>query len=565
MKKIIVNICNKIIDLLDEGKKKKVNIDGNDKQKLNAIGETTAILAHDIRKPFASIKAILENIEVFNKNPSKLVQAKREIDLSIKNVERMINEMMDFSRDIKLITTTSSLNDILESSINNCSNVYGAAQITLSYDLKHRHKLFVDSERISKIFVNLLTNAIEAITIMGGKQIGIIRVSSREIVCKQGFSCIEIRIANDGPQFLNEDKSKLFESFFTKGKKKGTGLGLAVAKKIINLSGGEIFAKNLTIENALNGGGVEFIMTLPESTELDSFKKLPYKFENLDVLTANEDLLIYEKFDEIISNKNFDSQNKINLLLLEDEVFYKNAFKNLILNENKLSKVINIYEASTFEEASSIIEKNKIHVAVLDIDIGFDKNGFDVLKRTVEKKIYSVIHSNRCIDSDKEKSITLGAKSFLPKPISIKQIFETILDYCHSCEELNNESNVNKVVCFVDDDSVSRFCFENIMESIKARQTKKTIVYKIFDSAESLLAVLENLEKIDFLFTDQNMGKSNLTGLELLGKIKTKFPLCKSYLLTNEPRHLILSKAKEAGALDVLNPPLDEEMLKNFV
>ncbi len=109
----------------------------------------------------------------------------------------------------------------------------------------------VDPEQIRQALWNLLINAKEAI---GGQ--GEIRIEGR----RKGEGAIEIRVADTGPGFLEEDIVKLFEPFYTT-KEHGTGLGLTNVRNLIESNNGKISARNRT-----DVRGAEFTLRLPAAT-----------------------------------------------------------------------------------------------------------------------------------------------------------------------------------------------------------------------------------------------------------------------------------------------------------
>ena len=85
--------------------------------KLAAIGQTAAMLAHDVRKPFASVKALLTNLNFFTKNPDKLELAQKDLSKTISGVENMIADIMDFARESKYDLKPTAIEPIIENAI----------------------------------------------------------------------------------------------------------------------------------------------------------------------------------------------------------------------------------------------------------------------------------------------------------------------------------------------------------------------------------------------------------------------------------------------------------------
>lgn len=228
-----------------------------------AIGQTTAMLAHDVRKPFAMTKALIGSLGALKEDPGALERARGAIEKALAHVDAMLADIMDFSRAVMPDLRPESLRSILDYSVRQTAHSHPGAGIKLEYDLRHGRKPLADSARLVRAVSNVLGNAAEAITVIGSRSSGTIRIASRAAAA-DGQEFIELTLANDGPPVAEGDLPHLFESFFTKGKARGTGLGLASARKIIELHGGSVKARNLP-----GGAGVEFVLLLPASGEAE--------------------------------------------------------------------------------------------------------------------------------------------------------------------------------------------------------------------------------------------------------------------------------------------------------
>ncbi|HBE88839.1 MAG TPA: hypothetical protein DDW67_06825, partial [Elusimicrobia bacterium] len=223
--------------------------------RLAAIGQTTQMVAHDVRKPFALIKHVLSAFEELRSDPAGLETAKKDIQGALSHVEAMIEDMMDFSREVKLLTRPESLSELVHETVAALKPGAGGADIRFHYDFRGPDLALIDRQRLKRAISNIVGNAVEAITVTGGKDSGNIYFRTAD---KGGR--VELRIGNDGPGLPEEDLPRIFDSFFTKDKQGGTGLGLASARKIMELHGGTISAVNRA------GGGVEFLLRLPASS-----------------------------------------------------------------------------------------------------------------------------------------------------------------------------------------------------------------------------------------------------------------------------------------------------------
>ena len=415
-------LINGINNMLKELKESRIKLEQS--SKLVAIGQTTAMLAHDVRKPFSLLKSVLNMFETFKVSPSALEHAKTDIEKAINNVESMLNDIMDFSREVKVQTKPCCLDMLLNFSIWQTAQIHQRSNINLIYDLNNTYKPLADDERMARVFINIITNAVDAIEYKGK---GSVFISSKDLVISDKHF-IEVIIANSGPRFDDEDIPKLFSSFFTKAKKKGTGLGLVSAQKIVDLHEGTITARNMGVDRAANlklgkDEGVEFIINIPASNQNDEVRieKLPRTIKEAVCIGIKGDK---DEIDTIIQGLSQGQYNPLKVLILEDESLYIASVKNTIKNNLDLAKILNLYDASTVEDALLIVEEQNITHAIVDIDLGQKRNGFDFIEEIKAKypKVLCMVHSNRHLKEDNIRARELGIKIYVPKPLNIEQL-----------------------------------------------------------------------------------------------------------------------------------------------
>lgn len=398
----------------------KIKKELKEKEKQAAISSVTQHLAHDIRKPFSQVKLVLGAFEMFKSNPSQLEVAKRDIDKSMKNVESMVNEIMDFSREVKLISKPTPIMPILDFVIRQTIQSYPEPDISFSYNFRASKKPLLDEERFARVLENIIGNGVEAITQIGKRELGVIFIETQE-VSVLGQEMFQIVIGNDGPLFPDGAIDKLFESFFTSGKSSGTGLGLASVKKIVTLHSGNIYARNKE-----NGHGVEFVIQIPVSNEKEQLNLsfLPESSTEITHLVDKGDSV-----DEVTSM--LEKANKeYGILLLEDEVLYRAWIRNLINQNKALKSFVTLYEASSVDDALSLLESQKIEYAIVDIDLNDNKHGYDFLTKVRSNYPYlkCLVHSNRTLKEDRDKAFKLGATAFVPKPLPIGRLVGFIIN-----------------------------------------------------------------------------------------------------------------------------------------
>lgn len=200
-------------------------------ERLSAIGELSARLAHDLRNPLTVLKGVVEIARARTKS-GEIYFSTKQIDMMERAIARMSNQIDDVLEFVKiqsLHVTKNSLLDTLGLSL---------AKINKSSNIKihipdNSIEFVYDSDKIEIVFDNLLNNSMQAINDDGVITIRFIDIENE----------VEIEVEDSGGGVSDEIISKVFEPLFTT-KKKGTGLGLASCKSIVEQHGGSISIRN---------------------------------------------------------------------------------------------------------------------------------------------------------------------------------------------------------------------------------------------------------------------------------------------------------------------------------
>jgi two-component system sensor histidine kinase PilS (NtrC family) len=217
--------------------------------RLAAIGELSAGIAHEIRNPLASISG---SIEILHNELELAGDDKHLMELVMKESDRLnkiINDFLEFARLRPLKRRPVSIGrcvDEVVALLANSPAVRNGIEIRVVHSDGEIEGEF-DEEQMKQVMVNLAINACEAMA-GGGKLV----IETRRTADAQA----KLVFQDDGPGIGSEVKARLFEPFFTT-KDGGTGLGLAIANKIVETHGGRIEARNR------DEGGAEFAVVLP--------------------------------------------------------------------------------------------------------------------------------------------------------------------------------------------------------------------------------------------------------------------------------------------------------------
>jgi len=226
-------------------------------ERMAAIGEMATTIAHEVRNPLSGIAVAMENLKKRVTTDEKLEMI-NEIISEISRLDRIIIELFQLAkpRDIKLVE--GDPNELVEKVIELAKPQIRSKSITLEKNLAlPTRTILLDFEQIHQVLVNLLLNAINAITDNDG------RIT---ITTKYENNNLIFEISDTGQGIEKKHLQKIFEPFFST-KEEGSGLGLAISLRIIQAHNGTI-----TVKSNHNKGSV-FTVTLPLDLTEDSVHK----------------------------------------------------------------------------------------------------------------------------------------------------------------------------------------------------------------------------------------------------------------------------------------------------
>jgi PAS domain S-box-containing protein len=217
------------------------------KDRLAAIGEMAATVAHEIRNPLGGIRgfAALLRRDIDDDDPrGRLVN--KVLD-GATALDRVVGELLEYTRPLELHPRSTNCADLLEAAMGYVE--LGSKDIAVERSLDPDVHLYVDPDKIRQVFLNVLLNAVQSIESAG-------QITLKTQVNGERATVV---IGDTGGGMTAEQAEKACRPFFTT-KEKGTGLGLAVASKIVQAHGG-----TLDIESAV-GQGSTLSIGLPKAT-----------------------------------------------------------------------------------------------------------------------------------------------------------------------------------------------------------------------------------------------------------------------------------------------------------
>jgi PAS domain S-box-containing protein len=241
------------------------------KDRLAALGQMAAGLAHEIRNPLAAIELTASLIKrKMSDQPAHTAQLE-SIQSEVRKLNKIVTDCLEFVRPVKVSQEKVHLQSLLDESLAIASSMIDRNKIQISKNYQETPAVPVDYHQMKQVFVNILVNAVQAV-----KKGGAISVScgpssffqrngsfeNGRFTAKNLSRQVElspyawVKVEDNGHGISEEVLSKIFYPFFTT-KEKGSGIGLAIAQKIVDSHHGSI-----DVESEI-GRGTTFTIKLP--------------------------------------------------------------------------------------------------------------------------------------------------------------------------------------------------------------------------------------------------------------------------------------------------------------
>lgn len=220
-----------------------------------SLEELSASIAHEIRNPITAAKSLVQQMEEEPSDPDNVEYARVALG-ELQRVEKSISHLLKFARDEDVRMRSVRMVDVLDSALETFRDRHARAGVEIVRQFDTPGQMLGDADKLRRIFINLVGNAIDAME-QAGTPSPTIEISMGENLAGTE---VWVRIVDNGPGIDDEVTQKIFSPFFT-SKEGGTGLGLAITKKLVE-------AHNGTIElQSEPGSGTEFVVTFPKLSE----------------------------------------------------------------------------------------------------------------------------------------------------------------------------------------------------------------------------------------------------------------------------------------------------------
>ncbi|MCL6707420.1 cache domain-containing protein [Pseudomonas sp. R2.Fl] len=225
-------------------------------EKLAAIGEITAGVAHEINNPIAVMQGNLEVIRSVIGERADVATELRLIDEQIHRVNQIVTKLLQFAKPEEYAgyVERHAAADVISDCMPLVQHLLNRAAISVERDDRATRLILMNRTELQQVLVNLIANAIHAMP-----DGGTLRLSTRD-EDRRGQPGIAIDVADTGIGMTGEIVARIFDPFFTTKRKDGTGLGLSISQTLIDRQGGALSV------GSVPGQGTTFTIWLPEAS-----------------------------------------------------------------------------------------------------------------------------------------------------------------------------------------------------------------------------------------------------------------------------------------------------------
>lgn len=509
-------------------------------EKNSALEALARSIAHEMRNPLGQVKlcfeSILQELPIYHQDKiAELISAKgldriylrvAQGQMAVSRGTQVINMILDEVKnkpiDIRDFYYLSA-EGITRKALDEYSYENEAEREHISFECKDDFLIKADETMYVFVLFNLIMNAFYFI-----KPYPDARIYVR---FEKGDKFNKVYVKDTGPGIPAENLSKLFDAFFTSGRKGGTGLGLAYCKRVMKAFGGDIEC------NSVHGKYTEFALSFPVigEQELAEFRKSMVE----DHLEAFQDKRI---------------------LLVDDEVQDRVPVKNYL----KPFRVI-IDEAGNGKEALEMLKKNHYDIILMNLNMPV-MNGFEAARAIrngeagiLSKNIPIIGHTAVPTYVARGKTEKVGMQGFISKPVAEPELINLLARNLNDkgLVSSNDHDSSRITVMLVDDSSFNRIALRGILEKFNIRSIEAV------NGNGALEKLRNNGHDCDLILMDVQMP--GLNGFETTRCIRQEGFVGNSDIpiigISGDSDEEELMEAHEAGMDDFLCKPVDTRLL----
>jgi signal transduction histidine kinase len=221
-------------------------------ERIATVGRMSTSLVHDLRNPLAAIYGGAEMLVDDELSPAQVKRLAANIYKSSRRIQELLQDLVDVTRGRISRRELCRLREIVTAACDAYAPIAESQSVTVTNNVPDNLELSLDRSRIERVFVNLVNNALEAMS-DGGKL---------DISARSEDAAIIVEVEDSGPGIAEEIAGRLFQPFASLGKKNGLGLGLALSRQTVLDHGGDMWVDSRA------GHGARFFVRLPLRSEV---------------------------------------------------------------------------------------------------------------------------------------------------------------------------------------------------------------------------------------------------------------------------------------------------------
>ncbi len=370
----------------------------------NTKSEFLSSMSHELRTPLNAILGFSQLLEMSSISTNDKDNASQVVNAG-KLLLTLIDDILDLSQiesgDVAFSMENISLNHLINDCLSLTINQINKRNITLVDKISNHKKdviVVADYIRLKQVIINLLTNAIKY-----NSEFGRITLS-REVITSNRF---RISVTDTGRGLSDQQQQKLFVPFERVGAEKsniqGTGIGLVITKRLIELMDGSIGVRSRS--NIGSTFWIEIGMAKNNEKAIVS-KKLKKEFDTREIIYRES------------------SSNKM-ILCIEDNIANLRLIEQIIKTQSPYT----LLSASNALNGIELAEKHTPDLILMDINLP-DMDGYQAMKKLqsseITKSIPVIAISAKALSSDLEQGKTSGFKEYITKPLDIDKFLTSI-------------------------------------------------------------------------------------------------------------------------------------------
>ena len=384
----------------------------SNKHKLSIISTISSHIAHDMRSPLSVLKTYAGLQTGADEDPD-VEDLRKSAMRSVGKLEHMANDLVNYAKASKVEKSQHHLSGIIyEGAIAEAKRMAEEHGVKISCAMQGGILVNVDSYKLERVITNLINNAVQSIENGNGE----VTISATT----EHNGTLKITVRDNGKGIDAEALPHVFDSFFTKGKKGGTGLGLAYCKQVIEAHGGTIDVASEPDK------GTTFTIKIPSCAVEHADAPVCHSRESGNPETSTPGSPIKALGDDILIDPspvplstNTRPELSRSILIADDDPDIRRQWHKIIPEHGGTI----VHTAKTVKEVEDAqLDYTKIDTAIVDYQFyGEDKTGIDLIKYLKAKGVKTVYLCTGFYDNEViiNQAQATGATRILPKPIDL--------------------------------------------------------------------------------------------------------------------------------------------------